>query len=193
MGHSMGGMLATRFALTYPDMTEQLVLVDPLGLEDARAKGVPAASVDDSYRGALGTTAASIRAYQQRVYYAGTWKPDYDKWVEMQAGMYRGPGKDIVAWNSALTSGMIATQPVVHELERLQMPVLLMIGDRDITGRSNRAPPGVTLGDFPAMAEAAARRIPHARLVRFADLGHSPQIQDPARFHAALLEGLQQH
>lgn len=193
MGHSMGGMLATRFALTYPDMTEQLVLVDPLGLEDARAKGVPAASVDDSYRGALNTTAASIRAYQQNVYYAGTWKPDYDKWVEMQAGMYRGPGKQIVAWNSALTSGMIATQPVVHELERLQMPVLLMIGDRDITGRSNRAPPGVTLGDFPAMAETAARRIPHARLVRFADLGHSPQIQDPARFHAALLEGLQQH
>jgi pimeloyl-ACP methyl ester carboxylesterase len=193
MGHSMGGMLATRFALTYPDMTEQLVLVDPLGLEDARAKGVPATSVDDAYRSALNTTAASIRAYQQRVYYAGTWKPDYDKWVQMQAGMYRGPGKDIVAWNSALTSGMIATQPVVHELERLRMPVLLMIGDRDITGRSDRAPPGVTLGDFPAMAEAAARRIPHARLVRFADLGHSPQIQDPARFHAALLQGLKSH
>jgi pimeloyl-ACP methyl ester carboxylesterase len=190
MGHSMGGMLATRFALTYPQMTEQLVLVDPLGLEDARAKGVSAGSVDDAYRGALGTTAASIRAYQQSVYYAGTWKPEYDKWVEMQAGMYRGPGKEIVAWNSALTSAMIATQPVVHELERLQMPVLLMIGDRDITGRSNRAPPGVTLGDFPAMAEAAAKRIPHARLVRFADLGHSPQIQDPARFHAALLQGL---
>ena len=193
MGHSMGGMLAMRFALTYPQMTEQLVLVDPLGLEDARAKGVPAAGVDDSYRGARNTTAASIRAYQQRVYYAGTWKPDYDTWVQMQAGMYRGPGRDIVAWNSALTSGMIATQPVVYELERLQMPVLLMIGDRDITGRSDRAPPGVTLGDFPAMAEAAVRRMPHARLVRFADLGHSPQIQDPARFHAALLQGLKSH
>jgi pimeloyl-ACP methyl ester carboxylesterase len=38
MGHSMGGMLATRYALTYPDSTEQLVSVNPLGLEDGRAR-----------------------------------------------------------------------------------------------------------------------------------------------------------
>jgi pimeloyl-ACP methyl ester carboxylesterase len=190
MGHSMGGMLATRFALTYPDITEQLVSVNPLGLEDNRAKGVPPTSVDDSYRGALNTSAASIRDYQRTVYYAGSWKPEYDKWVEMQAGMFRGPGKEIIAWNSALTSEMIATQPVVHEFERLKMPVLLLIGDRDTTGRSNRAPPGVETGNFPAMSEAAAKRIPNAKLVRFADMGHSPQIQDPARFHAALLQGL---
>jgi pimeloyl-ACP methyl ester carboxylesterase len=190
MGHSMGGMLATRFALTYPETTEQLVSVNPLGLEDNRAKGVPPTSVDDSYRGALNTTAASIRNYQRTVYYAGSWKPEYDKWVEMQAGMYRGPGKELMAWNSALTSEMIATQPVVHELERLKMPVLLLIGDKDTTGRSNRAPPGVETGNFPAISEAAAKRIAHAKLVRFADMGHSPQIQDPARFHKALLEGL---
>ena len=41
LGHSMGGMLATRYALTYPADTEQLVVVNPLGLEDTRAKGVP--------------------------------------------------------------------------------------------------------------------------------------------------------
>jgi len=46
------------------------------------------------------------------------------------------------------------------------------------------------LGNFPAMSEAAKARIPNARLVRFANLGHSPQIQDPAAFHKALLEGL---
>jgi len=192
MGHSMGGMLATRFALTFPEMTEQLVSVNPLGLEDGRAKGVPWTGVDDLYKAALNTDATSIRQYQQSVYYAGTWKPEYDKWVEMQAGMYRGAGKQVMAWNSALTSEMIYTQPVVHELERLKMPVLLLIGDKDTTGRSTRAPKEVqpTLGNFPAMSEAAAKRIPHARLVRFAELGHSPQIQDPARFHAALLDGL---
>lgn len=192
MGHSMGGMLAARFALTFPEMTEQLVSVNPLGLEDGRAKGVPWTSVDDQYRSALNTDTASIRQYQQSVYYGGIWKPEYDKWVEMQAGMYRGTGKQVMAWNSALTSEMIYTQPVVHELERLKMPVLLLIGDKDTTGRSNRAPKDVqpTLGNFPAMSEAAAKRIPHAKLVRFAELGHSPQIQDPARFHAALLEGL---
>ena len=192
MGHSMGGMLAPRFALTFPQMTEQLVSVNPLGLEDGRAKGVPWTSVDESYRGALNTTADSAREYQRTVYYAGTWKLEYEKWVQMQAGMFRGAGKEVVAWNSALTSEMIFTQPVIHELERLKMPVLFLIGDKDTTGRSNRAPKDVqpTLGNFPAMSEAAKARIPTARLVRFAEMGHSPQIQDPARFHAALLEGL---
>ncbi len=97
-----------------------------------------------------------------------------------------------MAWNSALTSEMIATQPVIYELERLKMPVLFLIGDKDTTGRSNRAPREVqaTLGNFPAMSEAAKARIPTRKLVRFADMGHSPQIQDPARFHKALLEGL---
>jgi pimeloyl-ACP methyl ester carboxylesterase len=192
MGHSMGGMLATRFALTFPQVTEQLVSVNPLGLEDGRAKGVPWGSVDENYKAALNTTADSAREYQRTVYYAGIWKPEYEKWVQMQVGMYRGAGKEIMAWNSALTSEMIATQPVVHELERLKMPVLLLIGDKDTTGRSNRAPKEVqaTLGNFPAMSKAAKARIPTAKLVRFADMGHSPQIQDPARFHAALLSGL---
>src|SRR5271169_1152531 len=36
IGHSMGGMLAARFAASYPDMTELAVLYDPIGLTDPR-------------------------------------------------------------------------------------------------------------------------------------------------------------
>ena len=41
IGHSMGGMLAARLALNYPQLAEQLVLVNPIGLEDWQAEGVP--------------------------------------------------------------------------------------------------------------------------------------------------------
>lgn len=34
LGHSMGGMLATRFALRYPVRMEKLLLENPIGLED---------------------------------------------------------------------------------------------------------------------------------------------------------------
>ena len=34
LGHSMGGMLATRYALMYPESTQQLILIKPIGLED---------------------------------------------------------------------------------------------------------------------------------------------------------------
>lgn len=39
-------MLATRYALMYPQQTRQLVMVNPIGLEDWKAKGVPWRSVD---------------------------------------------------------------------------------------------------------------------------------------------------
>jgi pimeloyl-ACP methyl ester carboxylesterase len=193
MGHSMGGMLATRYALLYPADTEQLVLVDPLGLEDWRAKGVPWQSVDAQFRIQLKINADRIRTYERATYYAGTWKPEYEAWVQMLAGMYRGPGRQIVAWNSALTYDMIYTQPVVHEYPNLKMPVLLMIGDKDTTAPGKQyAPPELRakLGDFPKLAKEAVARMPNAKLVEFADLGHSPQIQDPQRFHKALLAGL---
>ena len=195
MGHSTGGMLAVRYGLTFPADTEQLVLVDPLGLEDWRAKGVPWQSLDAQYQTQLKTTADSIREYERTTYYANTWKPEYEPWVQMLAGMYRGSGKKIVAWNSALISDMIYSQPVFYEFEKLQTPVLLIIGDHDNTapGKQLVAPElRAQLGNYPILAKAAVARMKQGKLIEFADLGHSPQIQDPARFHAALLANLGQ-
>ena len=122
IGHSTGGMIGIRYALMYPDEVDQLVLVDPIGLEDWKAKGVPWQSVDAWYRHDLKTTADSIRDYERTTYYAGTWDPKYERWVQMLAGMYRGPGRDIVAWNSALLYDMIYTQPVFYEFEKISSP-----------------------------------------------------------------------
>jgi pimeloyl-ACP methyl ester carboxylesterase len=111
----------------------------------------------------------------------------------MLAGLSLGPGRDLVAWNSALIYDMICTQPVFYELGLLRAPTLLLIGQRDNTAiGKDAAPPDVAarLGHYPALGRRAAQLIPHARLVEFPDLGHAPQIQDPAAFHAALLEGL---
>ncbi|WP_325049489.1 alpha/beta fold hydrolase [Sphingomonas sp. STIS6.2] len=41
VGHSTGGILATRFALLHPERVARLVLVNPLGLNDTLAQGVP--------------------------------------------------------------------------------------------------------------------------------------------------------
>jgi pimeloyl-ACP methyl ester carboxylesterase len=193
VGHSTGGMLGVRYGLMYPEEVSRLVLVDPIGLEDWKVKGVPWQSVDAWRRQELRTTADSIRDYEHSTYYAGSWRPEYERWVGMLAGMYVGPGKEIVAWNSALLDDMIYTQPVVYEFGRLAMPVLLMIGDKDTTALGkNLAPPSIrpTLGNYPVLGKAAVAAIPHARLVEFPDLGHSPQIQAPDTFHQALFEGL---
>ncbi len=193
IAHSTGGMIAVRYALMYPQQTQQLVLVNPIGLEDWKAKGEPSVSVDQWYAHELNSNADSIRRYEQSTYYTGQWQRHYEPWVQMLAGMYRGPGKEIVAWNSALLYDMIYTQPVVYEFEHIKAPTLLLIGDKDTTAVGKEfAPPPVrgTLGHYPELARLAVERIPHATLVEFPDLGHAPQVQDPRTFHKALLKGL---
>ncbi len=194
VGHSMGGMLAARFALQYPQATERLVLVNPIGLEDWKAEGVPWRSVDAWFAREQKTSFDSIRDYQRTAYYGGDWKPAYETWVQMLGGMYAGDGGKAVAWSQALTSDMVFNQPVVYELPRISARTTLLIGQKDRTAiGKDLAPPDVAkrLGDYPALGKRAAAAIPGATLVEFADLGHSPQVEAPARFNAALLSALE--
>jgi pimeloyl-ACP methyl ester carboxylesterase len=186
-------MLAIRYALMYPAETGALVLVNPIGLEDWKAKGVPLATIDELYAKERKTTAESIKRYQQAVYYHGEWRPAYDRWVAMLASMYTGKDGDLVAWNQALTSDMAQSQPVIYEVDQIKVPTLLLIGMRDTTtlGKDRAQPEAAkALGNYAALAPAVTARIKGASLVTFEELGHAPQIEDRDRFNAALLKSL---
>lgn len=193
VGHSMGGMLATRFALMFPERTSSLSLVNPIGLEDWQRKGVPWQSVNDWYKGDLGKTPEQVKAYMTRSYFDGEWKPAYDPLLALQQGWIRGPDYPLIAWNSALAYDMIFSQPVVHEFERLAVPTLLIIGSRDRTalGR-NRAPEDMrdTLGQYGELGKQAAARIPDATLVELDNIGHVPQFEAFEDYIAALKDFL---
>ncbi|KAB8313439.1 alpha/beta hydrolase [Erwinia endophytica] len=195
VGHSTGGMLATRYALMYPQQVEKLVLVNPIGLEDWKAKGVPWRSVDAWYQRELKTSAASIKKYELNTYYVGKWKAEYDRWVTMLAGLNNGPGHKLVAWNSALLYDMIFTQPVYYEFKDLTMPTTLMIGTSDTTAiGSDIAPPAVKarIGHYNELGKQVAKLIPHSTLIEFPGMGHAPQMEDPARFNQALIKNISQ-
>ena len=194
IGHSTGGMLATRFALMFPEEVEQLVMVNPIGLEDWKAEGVPALTIDQWYARELKVTDERIRNYERATYYSNEWRAEFEIWVQMLAGMFRGPGKETIAWHSALLYDMIFTQPVLYEFPKLSMPVLLLMGERDNTAiGKDLATPEVRarLGNYRELARKTANTIPRSTLIVFPELGHAPQIQDPTAFHQALGEGLQ--
>jgi pimeloyl-ACP methyl ester carboxylesterase len=91
---------------------------------------------------------------------------------------------------------MIYQQPVVHELRQLRPPVLLVFGaqDRTAIGRQFASPEAARrMGDFPALANAAARVIPDVRLARIDDWGHLPHIEQAAQFQATLNAFLHAH
>ncbi|MEP7253474.1 MAG: alpha/beta hydrolase [Ginsengibacter sp.] len=128
IGHSMGGMLATRFTLMYPDMVEKLVLVDPIGLEDYKTF-VPYKPLDLLFANEMKATYASYKKYQQGYY--PEWKPEYEQYVKAQAESLYKPHFDKTAWANALTYQMIYEQPVVCEFKDITVPTLLIIGQAD--------------------------------------------------------------
>ncbi len=190
VGHSMGGMLAMRYAIMFPDAVDRLVLVNPLGLVDRSEEGVPYVDVETLWAGEKKADYATIKAYQQANYYHGTWKPAYDRWVWMQAGMLAGAGRDVVALAQAKTGEMIRTQPVAHELSRIKPATTVIVGTLDKTAFGRGAAPA-SLRDFlkaiPEVAPQAVAKMPKGTLVRLDGLGHSPQVEDPERFEKTLL------
>ncbi|MBV8621550.1 MAG: alpha/beta hydrolase [Curvibacter sp.] len=192
VGHSTGGMLAARYALMFPETVRSLLLLNPnpIGLEDWKALGVPSRTPDEWFQRELRLSAEGVRQYERAVYYGGRWKPEYDRWVDMLAGLNQGPGHELVAWNSALIYDMIFTQPVVYEFGLLKVPTTLMLGTADTTAiGSDVAPPELRrqLGRYDRLGRQVVQTIPGGRLIEFEGLGHAPQIEEPERFHQALL------
>lgn len=193
MGHSMGGMLATRFALQYPDETEQLLLLNPIGLEDWRAMDVPYVSIDKLYKNEQDKSFGDIKTYQRLSYYDGDWNNDYAQWAQLLASSYQARQGERFAWNMALTADMVMSQPVLYQFDQLKVPTTLFIGTRDRTAIGRDLVDDKTaeqMGDYTQLGEDAAKQIPNARLVEFDDVGHLPHIEAPVRFLKALEKSL---
>jgi pimeloyl-ACP methyl ester carboxylesterase len=180
VGHSMGGMVASRYALMYPEQVERLALVNPIGLEDWRAAGVPDQPLEVWEQAERKRTAQSIKEYMSKAYFAGQWRAEYDPLLTIQVGWAEGPDRELMGHTSALTSQMVFTQPVVQDFPQIKAPTLLIIGQRDRTAIGKAwASEEVAgkLGDYPALGRAARDAIPGAELVELDGVGHVPQVE----------------
>ncbi|KAF2728803.1 alpha/beta-hydrolase [Polyplosphaeria fusca] len=181
--------------LLYAVNVTQLVLVNPLGLEDWKAKGVPYQSVDATFVTERASNYSSIRAYEQATYYVNEWRPEYDVWVYMLDAVYHGSQGVEFAWCQALVTDMVITQPVVYEFGLVSTRTLLVVGAKDNTAIGKQwSPPEVQarLGHYDVLGKEVAGMLRDGTLVEFEDLGHSPQVQAPDRFHSALLGWLRE-
>lgn len=185
LGHSMGGMVATRFALMYPETVEKLILENPIGLEDWKLVA-PYTSIDKNYETELKADYESTKKYQNQSYYDNQWKPEYDEWVYLLTGWTKAPDYPKVALVNAKTSDMIFTQPVFYEFENLTVPTLLIIGTRDRTaiGKNNVKDPDVAaeMGQYQILGKETQKKIKGSKLVELDNVGHLPHIEVFDRF-----------
>jgi pimeloyl-ACP methyl ester carboxylesterase len=178
VGHSMGGMLAARFAMQYPWRVQQLILENPIGLEDYK-RFVPYRSVQELTSKELKANYQSYKNYQQSYY--PVWKPEYDQYVDMQAESLSDPDFHTIARVNALTFQMIYEQPVCYEWDRIIAPTLLIIGqeDRTVVGKDLLAEQQKKLyGQYPELGKKTQALIRKCKLAILPGIGHIPHVQD---------------
>jgi pimeloyl-ACP methyl ester carboxylesterase len=178
VGHSMGGMVATRFASTYPEATTHVVMVNQIGLTDQR-QSRPWTDPEDVYRSVLETDYQSVLRGHQR-YYPRGWKPEYLEWVKYQYGLTLSGDWPRAARIRAAQMQILYEDPVVYEWQHIATKALV------IGGADDRLSP-----DFSVEARHVAESLRNAELVLFPGIGHAPAFEIPDEFHAELVRFLE--
>jgi len=180
VGHSMGGMLAARFAASYPDITESVVIYNPIGLTDPRWDR-PWRSADDAYRATMAQTQDQL--YQgfyaniRRYFPPGTWKPEYEKYARILYAPTLSADWPRLAMVRAIYQQITYLDPVVADWGHIKARALVLGGAMDGA-------------NFPALATHIVESIPGAQLVLLPNVGHVPHLQVPDIFNRELLKFL---
>lgn len=192
VGHSMGGMLAARYSILYPEATERLILVNPIGLENY-LHFVEYKDIDFFYQNELKQKPENIVKYQKDNYYDGDWNDAYAALSKPLIGWINGPNWSHMAMVSAKTYDMIFNGPVIDEFDEFEVPVTLIIGTRDRTGPGrNWKRDGVNreLGRYDLLGKEVSARNPDIHIIELNDLGHLPHIENFERFKAVFSQAL---
>lgn len=191
LGHSMGGMLATRFTLLYPEKVNKLMLEDAIGLEDYRTF-VPYVTIDEQNQTELKATYQSIKKYYETSYFI-KWSPDYDYLVNIASGPSKSVNFPRYAKVAALTNAMIYEQPVCYEFGAIKVPTVLFIGKEDntIVGKALLKPEEQAKhGQFKILGAETAKKIPNCKLVAFDNCKHIPHIEITGQFLEELFKNI---
>lgn len=168
LGHSVGGMIALRFALDRPGRVASLVLMDTAArVPDGMLRAPYAAAGAIARSDGMATLASLLRARMT----ADPDRPAAERRIEAVLGeaywerrRRRLTAVDPEAF-AELTLEMVEQAPLTDRLAELRCPATVIVGEQDV--------------EFLRPSEEMAAAIPGAELVRIPDAAHSPQIENP--------------
>jgi pimeloyl-ACP methyl ester carboxylesterase len=178
LGHSQGGMVVSRFAMTYPETTSHAIFVNQIGMSDGRpgrewnepsySRSRP--TPQQYYRQVLGS---------QLRYYVQGWRPEYLQWVEAPYGLIFSGEFDRWMEVRGLLGQAMSEDPVVYDWQHISSKALVIGGADDPLSR-----------DFAADARRVAESLQNAELLLYPNVGHNPQFEHSDQFHADLIRFL---
>lgn len=164
LGHSMGGIVAMRYALGNPGRLRSLILMDT-----GAGASEPGASHDLMRGGfALAATDGMMAVYELIAPFLGEGEAGDAARAHVRHGYER---MDAVAFTT-LGEELLVHRSVLAELAALDVPTTVMVGEND--------------GGLRGAADDLAAIIPGAVLEVIADAGHSPQTDQPAAWLAVV-------
>jgi pimeloyl-ACP methyl ester carboxylesterase len=187
VGHSMGGMLAARFATQYPDVAERVVIYNPIGVNDPRFDR-PWGSIDENYKRVLNTTYQNIHAgiFRYFSHNPSAWKPEFEKYVRIRYAWTLSADWPRYAMVQSLLQQITYLDPVVNDWSHIKAPTLAFGGAED----SLAGPASV----FQARMKFIADSVPDGkgRLLLIPGLGHVPHFEAPEKTYPPLIAFLKE-
>jgi len=171
VGLSMGGFVGLRLAIRRPELLRTLVLI-------STSADPESAGIIRGYRRLafvtrwLGPRLVARRV--ERIIFGEPFLNDPSREVERKSWMRRILGNDRIGMARA-ASGVVDREGVHDLLERITVPTLILVGERDV------ATP-------PAKARRMHARIPGSKLVVISGAGHTLTVEAPGAVNAALAE-----
>jgi pimeloyl-ACP methyl ester carboxylesterase len=187
IGHSMGGMLAARFATQYPRIVERVVIYNPIGLTDGRFNR-PMTPIDDVYAQTLKTDYQRTRASLGRyvAHNPKAWNDQFETYTRIRYSWTLSAEWPRLAMVQALISQMLYNDTVVYDWAHLQVPTLAFGGAEDMLLG--------TAASFQERMQFLARSVPNGngRVLLIPGLGHVPHLEAPEKVLPPLLAFLKE-
>jgi pimeloyl-ACP methyl ester carboxylesterase len=180
VGSSMGGLFATAFALAHPERVERLVLQSPAGATrelPAMLRVVLVPGVRALIRSLMRKpTRDSVRTFWKQLLVAHVERLP-DEFLDLSA---LSQARNAESWFALLDRtldfrGLKTELVTAARFADLKMPAPLPWGDKDAFAA-------------PVHGERLAARCPNLRLVRIADAGHAPWMDQPEATAKAILD-----
>ncbi|MYI01970.1 MAG: alpha/beta hydrolase, partial [Gammaproteobacteria bacterium] len=176
VGHSMGGMVVSRFSMQYPDSVSHVVMANQIGLVDSRQSR----PWSDPMAGEPGVpTYQSILRGHQR-YYTDYWPPQQLEFVRRSYGQTLSGGYPHYARVRRMVGAMMYNDPVVYDWQHIGAKALVIGGEDDRLS-----------DDFAARATHVHNELQNSALLLYPDVGHNPHIEISERFHGDLIRFLE--